>query len=564
MDDESLACWIDPHALQQLLTGDGPQPCVLDLRSVAQFQQGHLRGALSVSLSPLLLRRLRRSTPGCATAPHPLLKGVWKEMQSKTVIVYSEGDVDIPADVFQALVVKGGFSAILKTMPELCEMAPAERGLLLSTATTAARTLSAPASPVASPRQGFLLTLPGCQSAAPSFGLAPLEPGCSSRSSRRSRRSSSSSRSSACESDNMAGALKQEPSRITSFLVLGSEKDVQPVHMEQHQITHILSLTPQPPDLTQCPSVAHTLHVPLSDDCNQDIDQPLQVCIDFIEKCRSDRGRVFVHCYAGMSRAPTVVIGYLMSVLGMPFPDALAHVQKQRIIAPNLGFLYQLQKLQPASAPPSSMTFSEFPAFSSPQPFFAPPSSALSPPQPPQQHPHPHPHPHQRRSRSTAAGGIPPLMEEDDGSEMDIEGPAAHAAAAAPASVTPANQTPTGVNPGSSRCETTVPPSGSSQPFSGSSQAGRLLAFSFEPTRRCCSAPVSAQPPQFFLTLPRTALSTTVISAVSSPSAPHSSSSSSGLHPLFHNRANTGPDFHHHHHSPSPSQLSPASRVTVN
>lgn len=48
---------------------------------------------------------------------------------------------------------------------------------------------------------------------------------------------------------------------------------------------------------------------------------------------------VYVHCHTGISRAPSVVIAYLMEYQGFTYPGAYAHVKKYRPqIRPNSGF----------------------------------------------------------------------------------------------------------------------------------------------------------------------------------------------------------------------------------
>ena len=60
------------------------------------------------------------------------------------------------------------------------------------------------------------------------------------------------------------------------------------------------------------------------------------------ENQRLGRGTL-VHCYAGVSRSASVVIGYLISRYGMSYPDALVHVQNARdVVNPNVGFRKQL------------------------------------------------------------------------------------------------------------------------------------------------------------------------------------------------------------------------------
>lgn len=63
----------------------------------------------------------------------------------------------------------------------------------------------------------------------------------------------------------------------------------------------------------------------------------------FIDEGRQSGG-VLVHCNKGISRASTVVIGYLMKSEGMSMQLAYDHVKNCRPKAcPNPGFIHQLQ-----------------------------------------------------------------------------------------------------------------------------------------------------------------------------------------------------------------------------
>ncbi|XP_023347829.1 dual specificity protein phosphatase 19 [Eurytemora carolleeae] len=73
----------------------------------------------------------------------------------------------------------------------------------------------------------------------------------------------------------------------------------------------------------------------------------LKVCADILEKSRKSGERCFVHCNAGVSRAPTVVIGYLVLKQSMDFTSALEMVKQARTCAkPNQGFMNQLMQLK--------------------------------------------------------------------------------------------------------------------------------------------------------------------------------------------------------------------------
>lgn len=60
------------------------------------------------------------------------------------------------------------------------------------------------------------------------------------------------------------------------------------------------------------------------------------------------KGKVLVHCHAGVSRSSTIVISYLMrKYINFSLNDALKFVKSKRpIIKPNKGFMKQLQKYE--------------------------------------------------------------------------------------------------------------------------------------------------------------------------------------------------------------------------
>ncbi|XP_077310159.1 dual specificity protein phosphatase 13A-like isoform X1 [Lithobates pipiens] len=57
-------------------------------------------------------------------------------------------------------------------------------------------------------------------------------------------------------------------------------------------------------------------------------------------------GKVLVHCVLGKSRSATMVLAYLMIYQRFTLADAIRHVSQYRCIAPNRGFLQQLQHLE--------------------------------------------------------------------------------------------------------------------------------------------------------------------------------------------------------------------------
>jgi protein-tyrosine phosphatase len=80
-------------------------------------------------------------------------------------------------------------------------------------------------------------------------------------------------------------------------------------------------------------------------------DQDLQKCFtetyELIETVLQEKKGVLVHCVAGISRSPAVVISYLMKKKRWSLALANKNLSEHRgIIAPNFGFLQQLEKLE--------------------------------------------------------------------------------------------------------------------------------------------------------------------------------------------------------------------------
>jgi dual specificity MAP kinase phosphatase len=61
----------------------------------------------------------------------------------------------------------------------------------------------------------------------------------------------------------------------------------------------------------------------------------------------ANNSKVLVHCQAGVSRSPTIVIAYLMRKLKLKMNDAYGKVREKRpIVAPNLIFMSQLMDFE--------------------------------------------------------------------------------------------------------------------------------------------------------------------------------------------------------------------------
>uniref|UniRef100_A0A3P8UDD3 Dual specificity phosphatase 19a n=1 Tax=Cynoglossus semilaevis TaxID=244447 RepID=A0A3P8UDD3_CYNSE len=131
---------------------------------------------------------------------------------------------------------------------------------------------------------------------------------------------------------------------ITPYLLLSQDAahDFGTLRKHKSQITHILNVAFRVENVFPDLFVYKT--VSILDQPDVDLPPHLQDCCDFIQKAHAENGVVLVHCNTGVSRAPSVVIGYLMSCYGQPFEEALSLVKSARPAAsPNPGFLEQLK-----------------------------------------------------------------------------------------------------------------------------------------------------------------------------------------------------------------------------
>ena len=110
-------------------------------------------------------------------------------------------------------------------------------------------------------------------------------------------------------------------------------------------ISHIINLTSQ-----QCPN-SNFSEIEYSSFCLSDnpefdlmpfIDEILGI---IISKTRQGK-RVLVHCKMGISRAPSIIIAFLIKSLGMTYEKAFDYLLKiNSRVCPNLGYLMQLEDL---------------------------------------------------------------------------------------------------------------------------------------------------------------------------------------------------------------------------
>lgn len=71
----------------------------------------------------------------------------------------------------------------------------------------------------------------------------------------------------------------------------------------------------------------------------------IKKCIRIIDEHRDEN--ILIHCNAGVSRSPAIVISYIMALEKVPYEDAFNKVKNVRnCIKPNEGFVQQLKALE--------------------------------------------------------------------------------------------------------------------------------------------------------------------------------------------------------------------------
>nr|CAH8828572.1 unnamed protein product [Trichobilharzia regenti] len=149
-----------------------------------------------------------------------------------------------------------------------------------------------------------------------------------------------------CLNDNDPGdpkaIFRAQASRILPFLYLGNESDSQnETILRKCGINYILNVTLTTPFLDERRFKCHRL--PATDSHSQDLRPYFNTAFQIIEEVRRSGKSVLVHCQAGVSRSPALIIAYLMAYSSMSLLDAYQFVKTRRsVIAPNFAFMGQL------------------------------------------------------------------------------------------------------------------------------------------------------------------------------------------------------------------------------
>ncbi|KAF7233019.1 hypothetical protein EG68_07138 [Paragonimus skrjabini miyazakii] len=142
--------------------------------------------------------------------------------------------------------------------------------------------------------------------------------------------------------DFVRDVFHMKASQILPFLYIGNEIDGTSEQVLQScHIRSVLNVTPKVPFLDETRFYCRRLVA--SDRETQDLRPFFNSAFEFIEESRCSGKVVLVHCQAGVSRSPALVIAYLMAHSDLSLREAYHLVKSKRsVISPNFGFLGQL------------------------------------------------------------------------------------------------------------------------------------------------------------------------------------------------------------------------------
>eukprot|EP01059_Diplonema_ambulator_P032059 TRINITY_DN60_c0_g2_i1.p1 TRINITY_DN60_c0_g2~~TRINITY_DN60_c0_g2_i1.p1 ORF type:complete len:220 (+),score=66.49 TRINITY_DN60_c0_g2_i1:55-660(+) len=116
--------------------------------------------------------------------------------------------------------------------------------------------------------------------------------------------------------------------------------------MRANEITHVVNAASECTGKSIChPSCV--LNLELKDNLSAPIADYFNTVCEFIDRARSEGGKVLIHCKKGISRSPALTLAYLITRFNIPLEPAYNMILKKRpSISPNLGFILALRELE--------------------------------------------------------------------------------------------------------------------------------------------------------------------------------------------------------------------------
>lgn len=323
MDECDLLIWpLAPVTVVNMASSLSQKCIVIDCRSFLSFNAAHIKGSLNVHCPPILKRRLHRgtSTLDCLlTSP----ESKRRLADAETLILYEDRtqdwkdlEMDNTMKIIYMLLrrerinknlyfIKGGFERFSSSYPSMCYFAKPQSPSQTSSCPLGLKLKTKDSKRTFSPRHDT--EIKDFAESRPSSTVKP-----------------------------------NEPVEILPHLYLGSE-----IHSSQKEllqrlgITAIVNVSRNIPNFFE--EAFHYKSIPVDDTYTADIGRWFEEAAAFIDSVKNSKGRVLVHCQAGISRSATICLAYLISRHRLRLDEAYEYVKKRRsVISPNFNFMGQL------------------------------------------------------------------------------------------------------------------------------------------------------------------------------------------------------------------------------
>lgn len=141
------------------------------------------------------------------------------------------------------------------------------------------------------------------------------------------------------------GGWAREVSRVLPWLFLSGARVVRPKLLADFGVTCVVNATAELPELTLDGVEVIAARITDSEDAN--LRPFLHDIADKLLQVRQANGKALVHCVAGVSRSPALVLAYLLKHEGLTLREAFLLLRQVRpAIRPNTNFFRQLVEFE--------------------------------------------------------------------------------------------------------------------------------------------------------------------------------------------------------------------------
>ena len=137
------------------------------------------------------------------------------------------------------------------------------------------------------------------------------------------------------------------PTPVLKWVFLGTEKNGNNIEeLKDLGITYILNCA-NDAEVKDIPDYIKYCHLNLNDSEKTDITKYFPEAFTFIDLARKNNEKILIHCKLGVSRSPTILIGYLIKFMGLTTDFSLDFLKAKRTqVHPNPGFISQLYEYE--------------------------------------------------------------------------------------------------------------------------------------------------------------------------------------------------------------------------